>query len=644
MDMLKNYKNKSGATLVWALVTMLVLTLILAIVLTVVGTMSARTQTDRSETQAYYTATTVNTRIVNWLQNTLADPDADDEWDPLTETNVEQFNFINDTLILEPNRQVTFEYDEDDLGEGMGTTKTTITYVQSKTNDYTKDEIKVSTVATYHDEKEAVYAVLHPSLTQEINSVDTGFDYSDPDISNVLTRVGQVNDWAATAQYMAQPRYEWRSYFTVRASEFSGNYKMDLLAVSNAGNPSNGVYPATNDYNDVNGTTAHEYSYKYLRNLAALTDLKILLDESRGPFLISGTHDSNSYYPDPTLSDTADPNYAQPIATFPYATKKGNLISLSGSGIGYNVTHNPITYYTIDHPGCPYETTDITLILALQLTNNPVATDYENMHIYMTDTSEKKFYIQGGRLTISDGSIYTKRSAEFGGYFYDAGNTGSASYTSVMQNEDMVFQRSQLIFADPGENQSLRTSVMKGCGGSGKLRMNNGCILIQNNHQLSIQNGAIINANENKGIVVEGGGSLIIDNGAEVTADIYVASGGTLTINSGAFITGNIHVMGNLVINGNYTYNVTTPTDPTQGIFIYNDTNIGVGTLNFTNPTTDNYGNGRIHTFLPNTQLANESYNNYNFCDDRATNNVCEHWISKEYRWQADSTINRDTK
>jgi hypothetical protein len=426
---------------------------------------------------------------------------------------------------------------------------------------------------------------------------------------------------------------------------------MDLLAVSNGVSPYfDGTDSDNNysDYNSVTGFTKHDYSYMYLYNPpTGISDLKILLDYSRGPYLLAGPSNNYSYYQTPGVGD------ATLLTQYPYGDKKGVLLTVSGGGAGVTIAHDPITYYTIDQ-GSPYST-DITLAIPIGGMGNAEIRDitYANMHLYITDTSEKKFNILGGKLTLTNGALYTKRSTIIGGDFSDSGSSRSTIISDHMKARDLTFNTSQMIFANPGEGQSTRHSLIQGSlTGTGKTYMNNGSILIQNNHELSINSGAIINANQNKGIVIEAGGKLIINAGADITGNIYVANGATLTINGGR-INGNIYCSGNLVLGGSFELNyfdndanvvlgyIHNATDGNlTGIFIYNDTQTGVGSLSTTAMVSISGNANKIHTFLPinNNDLSLSNPNSI-FCDEHnATTNLCEHWGTELWTWQVLST------
>jgi hypothetical protein len=224
-----------------------------------------------------------------------------------------------------------------------------------------------------------------------------------------------------------------------------------------------------------------------------------------------------------------------------------------------------------------------------------------------------------------------------------------------MKARNLTFDTSQMIFANPGEDQSTRHSLIQGSlTGTGKTYMNNGSILIQNNHELSINSGAYINANLNKGIVIEAGGKLIVNTGADITGNIYVANGATLTINGGT-ITGNIFCSGTLNIAGSFTLNALDSNpdnialgylsnvdgENLAGIYLYNNAQTGVGTLNISgNPLILGTAN-KIHNFLPNDisePLADNIFCQGTGATERGDYNFCRHWGGELWTWQVLST------
>jgi hypothetical protein len=71
----KKRRSDAGSALIWAMVTSVVLLILIGVMATVVQAAYHRQQLSRVETQAYYTARSVNERITNWLDG-IEDPPA----------------------------------------------------------------------------------------------------------------------------------------------------------------------------------------------------------------------------------------------------------------------------------------------------------------------------------------------------------------------------------------------------------------------------------------------------------------------------------------------------------------------------------------------------------------------------------------
>lgn len=638
-----------GSTLTWVMVVSIVLVLLIGTMLTIITYNAHTTQLDTRETQAYYTALTVNERIVTWLSDTPAPGTLDESAN--NADVIEAYRFIEDLI---EKKTIVQSYTEDELGSSMGTATTTLEYLTNTEGEY----INITTAAEFANSKETLTTTLYLKKVSEFNSVNTGFDYSDPSISSVLEEINEIPTWASqtklTDQYASG---SWWTYFLVRSNETSiVDYRMDLLSITQGDIGSNGP--------------KHDYSYKYLQNAGFSgtqgKDLvRINLDPSRGPFYITQT--SGSQIPD--VGSSTNPIVEYP---FPYnnlelrPSAKGILLTVSavgGSGVTYKVGHKKIVYYTKDFEGSTEDHwSNITLGTYYgggttpPKDGEPLA--YQNLSLYFTDTSEKTFEINSG-INITSGTMYTKRSTTIGTVFDDTGQSSAnrQNLINYSKRNDLVFETYNFVFANPGDGESQRHSRMQGAGvsagdGVSKTIMNNGSILVQANHELTIGSGAVINAQANKGIVIEPGGSLVIEGNTQITGNIYVSNGATLTINGNAQITGNIFCSGTLNINSSFElYALNNNQDNIDlgyistnaehgnctGIFIYNDTTIGVGTLNIASgcsvlsPTGPPNQSNLIHTFIPYPDYPSSLFCNHK--DPDSNTNLCAEWDTGSKVW-----------
>lgn len=646
------------------MVASLVLTLLIAAIIAIISYNYNTTSLDRTKTQAYYTAQTVNERIVNWLSGT---PSPDTALDP-TSSNYEAvkdpYNFVRD-LIADWDTPEVQSYTEEELGPGMGTATTTVEFT---TNRF--DEIQITTTAEYAGVSETLSTLMHLQRMSDFNTINTGFDYSDPGISEALADVQDISTWSAQAAWAIQcdsadaavdggngagtgvdTDVGWWSYFLNVYRDGIVDYRMDLLAVS------------PGDYTENPSSLRHDYSYRYLLDSGFASGVgkdlvRIGLDPSRGAFFLNQTYESPvSGIPAVAVGSSDNPV----INSFPYnntalrPTVKGVLLSMADEGPDAvtALKSAKVVYYTLDHAGFDSANwPDITLGTSYGSGSTPPSTPFiwKDLSIYLSDTSEKAFEINSG-ITVTSGTLYTRRNANIGTVFNDTGNSNNAVMNNYTKTTPLVFDAYNFIFADPGQDATQRHSTLAGtayydANGTARTTVDNANILIQNNHELTIGAGATINTRYNKGIIIEPGGSVVIEAGCDITGNIYVSSGATLTIQGEATIRGNIFCAGILNINGSFVLNnfdehpdnialghVTYQNNNAAGIFIYNDTNIGVGTLNISgNPVIlSNYGtppNG-IHTFVP-----APGYPSSLFCDHaNADTHVCGQWESNAYVW-----------
>jgi len=638
------------------MVVAIVLTLIIMTLGFIVSYNYRTTMLDRTMTQAYFTAVSINERIATWLTDV---PSLETGLDPSSEnyiSMIEPFMFVEKLAEDWPN-PVVENYTETELGVNMGVATTTVGFTSDSF-----DEIAITTTAEYSGSKETVTTLLYLQQISIFNSVNTGFDYTEPGIAAAMADVGNIPDWNAAAQWnrghsgAVQSTNDpiagsWWSYFVNVYQDGITDYNMDLLALSN-----NSLTTA--------GVPRHDYSYRYMQNAnfpnnIGKPEVRFNLNPTRGTFRISQT-----------AASVLDPGgTANPLITTGYPfnrtdlrpSVKGVMLTISGvggTGVTYNVAHDKVVYYTKDHPG--FDTADwpnITLAtyygsgITPPAATSPLA--YQNLSLYFTDTSLKTFDINSG-IIVTSGTMYTKRNAIIGSQIDDSGQA-AGNRTSILnysRNNHLTFQTYNFIFADPGMGQSMRQSRIQSSGYPSfpaRTYMNNGSILVQSNHQLTIGGGVFINAQDNKGIVVESAGALVIEEGANVTGNIYVSSGATLTIAGNATIRGNIFCSGTLNINSNFTLNnldtnqdniemdyVTTMNNNATGIFIYNDTSIGVGALNLGIPNpiiSSNAGTptNRIHTFLPYPDYPSGLFCSHQ--DPNSPSHLCLEWSSGDYAW-----------
>jgi hypothetical protein len=640
-------RNKQGSTLIWALVATIILGLIITSIFAITATTISTTKNSQIHTQAYYTAQSINDRIATWLTNIPYYPndpatELNPDDDPLLADFEDQYDFIQKLIVKSSTvtPSVTMNYTQADLGSGMGSATTSIEFEKGDTDidPPDPDRIKITTTATFRETKEKLTTYLEAQKIQDFISVNTGFGYDVPEIQSMMENLDSLPEWAGAAvpskQYVAATTSNtgsWWRYFNNNYSDPSTyNQYMDLLLFANS------------DYNSATGVTRHDYDYSYIRNLSAtgIVNLRVHLDPSQGPM--------TSTYNNSAGTEIYAGENATSVPVFPYNAKKGVLLTVSNTAAGMNITHNPLTYYTLpiesefwpDITLGPYLNGGLTLNNTVY--NGTQNTVYNNLRLYLTDDSGKSFKVTGG-VTVTRGMLYTKRPAVLGGNMDDTGSTNRADIRNETSNRDLVFDTYSFVFASPtAQDAPLTQSVMQGNGGAGKMIMHNGSILIQNNHQLTIANGAEINANENKGIVIEPGGNLVIEPGAVITGNIYASAGSNITINGGS-VTGNIYCSGNMTINGNFTLNQLNNADNVtlgytgelSGIFIYNDTNIGVGTLTMDTVPVITGDSGNIHTFVPYDTGISDAQADAIFCDNHNEDtNACEHWLSEDYAWQ----------
>jgi hypothetical protein len=154
------------------MVSMVILLLTVGVVATVVTTSYRNTATSQVETQAYYTARTVNERLMNWLTGTP-------EFAASIETGSPD-DFIR-SLKADSDRTLTQAYTEADLGEGMGSAEAEIKM------DSAGEKITIKVTAKFAGDAHTITSnlVLGDGAIYTIEEFGRLFDAStyDPDVA-----------------------------------------------------------------------------------------------------------------------------------------------------------------------------------------------------------------------------------------------------------------------------------------------------------------------------------------------------------------------------------------------------------------------------------------------------------------------------
>lgn len=132
--------KRKGNTLIWAMIAALILLLIVGIVFAVTSTATHRTVNAQTDTQAYYTARSLNERFVTFLTNT---PELTDE--TLTEPQK-----LIEHLAVSEGKTIVETYTAEQLGAGLGSGKATLTINDAET------EILITTTGYYGDNEETI--------------------------------------------------------------------------------------------------------------------------------------------------------------------------------------------------------------------------------------------------------------------------------------------------------------------------------------------------------------------------------------------------------------------------------------------------------------------------------------------------------
>jgi hypothetical protein len=646
-------KSSKGSTLVYVLVTGIVLTLILAIILSMLTFNQHRTRLQKTHTQAYYTAQTMNERIATWItgipglddegNGTLPDADADiwtEKADPIA--------FLAN-LKTRPDYKIVQENSAEDLGGQVGSATTTIQYRDpGGLSDPAKfRNIRITTKATVAGQTETLSLDMSLQVAQTYSMANTNFEYGTPAIQKILGEIPMLDDWRDGSAGAKRDGSDWNYFDAAGIVTPIENQTIDgITAKFSYMNPL--YYTAT-------ASTTRNYNMTYIRvNTSGSmvdADLKVCFDYNQGPIRTDGFVPST--YP-PT------PGYLN----------DGSLIMFSyGGGATFPPTsanNKTLTYYTsqnsVGTAGMTYPSS-ITISPYLSGGTTPAAQLFNNFFFYATDLSDAKVRILNG-VTVNSGGIYTKRSAEIGA---TANVLGAPLMLPFTQSNPMVFNNSQMIFADPGESQAQRSSIVQGYNGTtAYVSMSNGNVLVQRRHKLTIGNYVTFACGDEKGITVESGGELVINSGANITSNIYVQNGASLTINGGT-ITGNIYCSGALIINGSFTQNhLDSNADNIElgylstadikgeqvnlsGIYIYSgDSNAGALTITSTPSVPQISGNGgKIHTFVTPTMTPavtlSESQSNGLFTSMSDPNShITKEFETGYFAWMTKQGSNRE--
>ncbi|MDR0500072.1 MAG: hypothetical protein LBG97_02335, partial [Coriobacteriales bacterium] len=256
-----------GATLVWAVVVGVVLLIITGTIAMVVSRSYTNTATSSHNTQAYYTARSINESIVNWLQNTPAQSysgtvsgsssgtyanagsgsssgtyaNADGGSSSKVGNNANELNdqqlFINDLIAA---GSIHEHYDSADLGGTMGAADINITI-----NDE-HDEITVTTVSDYNGETHRIVSRLN-AQEDSLFTYETGGDFS------------------------LQPTFDEHSYDSIIANINTGSngFASDLSPVNIQLRAPNGQNASSYGENNV-ATTKRDYNVENRATLANL--------------------------------------------------------------------------------------------------------------------------------------------------------------------------------------------------------------------------------------------------------------------------------------------------------------------------------------------------------------------------------------
>jgi hypothetical protein len=228
-------------------------------------------------------------------------------------------------------------------------------------------------------------------------------------------------------------------------------------------------------------------------------------------------------------------------------------------------------------------------------------------------------------------------------------NSGYRNIIAYTENGNrMYIQPNEMIVGDGG------TIIVRG-NANDHDNVNPGIIYVQSGGTLTLENGAKVLTSK---IVVDAGGTLNIQGSARVMATIVIKHGGKLVISGGATIIGDVLVRGDMSLGGTLTVNLPQPmpldnpdtvwseADPRyHGVFIFNGTILGSGTLSVSGAPFVQGTSGKIHNMV-NSQgfpppLITDAQAANIFCTDpdpEPVTNICRHFSTGNSIWILAST------
>jgi hypothetical protein len=406
-------------------------------------------------------------------------------------------------------------------------------------------------------------------------------------------------------------------------------------------------------YDSSKANAVSNYSYKYFWDgnefgyLPSDAPIFVNIDETLSPIAdVTGAALSQEDVISDGLVSYTVASTAVAIGDYP----SGNLakgLALAAPSVTFGVNRG-ITFYTADPEGgklnALFNPLDITLSPFVSGSSANV-TYHDTLNAYLTDTSDRKFFMAGG-LRIENGTVYTNRSSVIGG---KSGDPRQQSLENgPIENDEasasLIIDNAFLVFADPGEDETIRDSRIDAWEKSGAFfptKIDNATVLVQNRHRLTVGKGVEITgmAGADKRVVtVESGGELVLD-GATITGDIVVQNGAKLTIKSGTTITGDVHCAGALVLEGTGSWGFSLNAAASvadlskHGIYLYNHTSVGVASLVVSgDPTISGTAAGKILSFVPLPDIADASNKIFSTPRDSG-NNVTKAFDSSTSVW-----------
>jgi hypothetical protein len=657
--MIRIADKKQGSALIYVTVAGIVIALVLVVVISIFTYNHNRTINQKTHTQAYYTAQTLNARVATWLSGV---PDYDDEGNgtlPDEDNDIwtekaDPIAFLDD--LKAPPYKIEQDIPKVELGDGkMGSASVTIEYRDPGTTPDKFRNIRITTTAEMAGQKSTLSLDMSLQVAQMYSVANTDFDDSTPVVQKILGEIPLLNSWRDGSE-MAGRSFgtgaQWNYFDPFGIQTPVPTTTIDgVSAKFTKMNPLNYCQDAINTKN---------FNMTYVR-----------VDYPTGPIVDADLKVCFDYTDGPKSSTGVVPTVFPPGSEL----KDGQLVMFSyGGGATFppNAGNDKtLTYYTTPESlGSPGMTYPYNIVIAPYLGGgNDAASQYfNNFFCYTTDLSSAKIRILNG-VTVKNGGIYTKRSAEIGA----TQTVNGSNMLTWNQTHPMIFDNSQMVFADSGEGQDQRDSIIHGYNATNAYAsLDNGNVLVQRRHKLTIAdpgsaaNSVRFNCGAEKGITVESGGELVINSGANITSNIYVQNGATLTINGGT-ITGNIYCSGTLNLNGSFTQNHLdtnqdnidlgyistadlkgTPAN-LSGTYIFAGATT-FGTLNIaTSPSIPEISGdgGKIHTFVTPTLMPDTTLNTGQASGLFAAGSDTNSHISKEfetgyYAWAVVPSSNKE--